>query len=145
MIINSDNACPEAYMRKYTSATINTRVHEYLPGLKNTIIKGGAMVTTAEDLAFYLTKLYKGELLSEKMTEKLIAVMKKQTFRQGIPAGIGDSGTVADKVGWLTLSYHDAAIVYGNKEDYVLVIMTEGAGSWQPLAAIAKEINDRLK
>ena len=63
--------------------------------------------------------------------------MKRNVYRQGIPAGA--SGTVADKVGFLNGLLHDAAIVYSPKGTYVLVILTNGS-SWANIAELTKKI-----
>ena len=51
---------------------------------------------------------------------------------------------VADKPGWLSNVQNDAAVVYGPKSTYVLVIMTNGSTT-QPLADLSKQIYDYLQ
>jgi beta-lactamase class A len=69
--------------------------------------------------------------------------MKRQNYRRGIPAGIGANGTVADKVGFLDGLLHDAGLVYSQKGDFILVILTEGS-SWSDIAALTQSIYGRL-
>jgi beta-lactamase class A len=133
MIVNSDNACPEAWLVKLGYNKVNAMAREL--GLENTAIRDGNMTTTARDLSAYLWKLGKGELLAPETTEKLLGLMKRQKYRDGIPAGVGAS-VVADKVGFLGGLLHDAAIVYDDRGDWILVVMTNGS-SWSNIARVA--------
>lgn len=146
MIIDSDNACPEAWNLKQGYSKVNSEV-QAIGELQNTLIGYGNMRTSARDLATFLTKLYRGQLLEPASTEKLIALMKSQTGqRTGIPSGITD-GTVADKPGWGVANLdgngmvnHDAAIVYSDKGDYVLVVLTAGS-NFSNIAKIAARVD----
>jgi beta-lactamase class A len=77
-------------------------------------------------------------LLSETDNNRLLDDMKKQVFREGIPAGVPDA-EVADKVGFLDGLLHDASIVYSPKGDFILVILTDGQ-TWESIAKMAAEI-----
>ena len=146
MIVDSDNGCPDRWNNKVGFAAVNAKVQE-IGGLKNTQIAPGNMRTTAADLAVYLTKLYRGELYSEANTEKLLGLMKRQRHRDGVPAGVGSSAVaVADKPGWgvgnwdgTGIVINDAAIVYHEKGDYVLVVMSSG-GTWGGVAGVAGKV-----
>jgi hypothetical protein len=142
MIVDSDNDCPEAWLVKQGFNWTNARVQE-IGGLTGTQIANGRMLTTPHDLAVYLGRLYRGELLSAENTEKLLGLMKRQTHREGIPAGVASS-VVADKPGWLTGLVNDAAIVFDPSGDYVLVIMTEGA-TWETVAKMAGVIDGAVR
>ena len=147
MIVNSDNACPEAYLVSTGYSSFNEIVQS-LGVSDQTVLYPYDMRTTAGDLAMVLQKLYRGELMSEENKNK----------RQGIPTGIGDSGVVYDKVGFLDGLLHDAAIVqvgfldgllhdaaivHTDAGDYVLVVMTNGE-SWSYIAEVAKYVNSML-
>ena len=138
MIVNSDNACPESWLVKYGFGNINTAIHD-IGGLSHTKIADGNMQTSARDLATFLQKLYKFEILSESSTNHLLAAMKRQTYRDGIPAGV-TAATVADKVGFMWSLLHDAAIVFSEDGDFVLVVMTDGS-SWSNIASLASIIS----
>ena len=73
-------------------------------------------------------------------TDRLLGLMKRQKYRDGIPAGTGLP--VADKVGFVDDVIHDAGIVYSPKGTYVLVIMT--TSNWSGIANAAKTINSGL-
>ena len=142
MIVNSDNACPEAYLVSIGYSSFNEIVQS-LGVSDQTVLHPYDMRTTAGDLAMILQKLYRGELMSEENKNKLLDLMSQQIYRQGIPTGIGDSGVVYDKVGFLDGLLHDAAIVHTDAGDYVLVVMTNGE-SWSYIAEVAKYVNSML-
>ncbi|HEX9153782.1 MAG TPA: serine hydrolase, partial [Candidatus Saccharimonadales bacterium] len=138
MIVVSDNNCPLAFGRQIGWQTINSLIHE-LGISSSTRLGSGAMYTTPNDLAYFLYRLEKGSLLPAAGRERLIAAMKRQSYtRAGIPTGAG--GTVADKVGDVDGYLHDAAIVYGSKKTYVLVVMTYGS-SWPGIADTASRVD----
>lgn len=142
MIINSDNACPEAYLASIGYSKFNEIVQS-LGVSDKTAFQPYDMRTTAGDLALVLQKLYQGELMSEENKSKLLDLMSRQVYRQGIPTGMGGAGVVCDKVGFMDDLLHDAAIVHSDAGDYVLVIMTNGE-SWEYIAQVAAYVNGML-
>lgn len=136
MIVKSDNACAEVLLERlgYSALTSDLRAL----GLARSGFTGRTPETTAHDLALFLAKLQRGDLpISTSSKNRLLAAMKRNIYRQGIPAGA--SGTVADKVGFLDGLLHDAAIVYSPKGTYVLVVMSNGS-SWAKIAQLTREI-----
>lgn len=139
MIINSNNACPESYLVSNGYSVVNRRIREI--GISDqTQLALYDVRTTAGDLSLTLERLYKGELMSEDNKNRLLSLMEQQVYRWGIPTGVGDRGVVYDKVGWLDMLEHDAAIVSSDKGDYVLVIMTNGE-SREYLAKVSEYIH----
>ena len=142
MIINSDNPCPKAWLDWKTYARVTQEAHSI--GANSTCFGcGNGMTTTTRDLSIFLTKLHNGSILTSSSQTRLLDTMKRQLYRQGIPKGIGSNGVVADKVGFLNGLLHDAAIVYSNKGDYVMVIMTNGY-SWASIADTANTIHAKM-
>jgi len=138
MISQSDNACAESFLKMLGLSTITNDIQAV--GLKNsTFMKSGGPYTTPNDLTLMLGMIATGQNFSSVNQQRLIAAMKGNVYRQGIPAGV--QGTVADKVGFLNGLLHDAAIVYGPHGTYVLAIMTDGS-SWATIADLAKQIDN---
>ena len=139
MIVLSDNACPEALIKRMTHAAMQADVREL--GMKGTNFQAAdSYKTTANDLAQFTAMLEARQLpISRASQDKLIAVMRRNVYRQGIPAG--SSGAVADKVGFLEGLLHDAAIVYSPRGTYALAIMTDGS-SWADIAALTRKIEE---
>jgi len=68
--------------------------------------------------------------------DSMLAILQRQKFRDGIPAGL-PSGTIAgNKTGWITAITHDGAIVFPKliaekqnhhtRKPYLLVVLTKG-------------------
>jgi beta-lactamase class A len=141
MIVVSDNACPKAFGARFGWQAVEDMMHGL--GLSSATQLSPANYTTANDLALFLYKLQNGSLLSADSTNRLTDAMKRQSYtRAGIPAGAKGSA-VADKVGDVDGYKHDAAIVYGPKGPYVLIVMTSG-GSWAGIAAVTSQIHAYL-
>lgn len=136
MIVKSDNPCAEALIKKIGAKELNADIKSL--GLGSTAFRADNNVTTANDLANYLTQLEKGTMpIKSENRSRLLAAMKRNVYRQGVPAGA--SGQVADKVGFLWGLLHDATIVYSPKGTYVLVVLTDGS-SWANIADITRKI-----
>ena len=137
MISYSDNACAESFLNSLGLNTVTKDIQAV--GLKNsTFMKSGGPFTTANDLTLMLGMIATGQNFSSANQQRLIAAMKANVYRKGVPAGA--NGTVADKVGFLNGLLHDAAIVYGPNGTYVLAIMTDGS-SWATIADLTKQID----
>jgi len=92
----------------------------YAKGLNNT--------TTARDLGTLLQALAGGRALRKETTAELLAMLEAQEYNDGIPAGLPPATRVAHKTGWITATWHDAALVFpaGEARPYVLVILSRG-------------------
>ncbi len=139
MIINSDNACGEYFGGEVIGwANLNTMLRGIGFGCTNL---STAWYTCANDETLFLHKLQRGLLLDTDQTARLLAVMKQQVYRDGIPDGV--AAGVADKVGFLYGMLHDTAIVYDSHGTYALTILTDGS-SWGDIADAAWQINAQL-
>ena len=92
----------------------------YRAGLNNT--------TTARDLGALLGTIAHRRAASRPACDSMVAILGRQEFNEGIPAGLPPGTRVAHKTGWIgEVVYHDAAIVYpASGGSYVLVIVTGG-------------------
>lgn len=92
----------------------------YAQGLNNT--------TTARDLGTLLRALAGGRALRKETTAELLAMLEAQEYNDGIPAGLPAATRVAHKTGWITATWHDAALVFpaGEPRPYILVILSRG-------------------
>jgi beta-lactamase class A len=77
----------------------------------------------------------------------LLDMMRRQVWREGIPAAVdsavGPAGSVADKVGWLDGVRNDAGIVTIDGRSYAVVIFTE-SDDWTLVREIASRIVSAL-
>lgn len=138
MIVRSDNPCAKAFGDKIGWGAVEDMMRGL--GLTSTSLSS-SFLTTSSDLALFLYKLENGSLLSASDKGRLVEAMKRQIYRAGIPAGTG--ALVANKPGFIESYIHDAAIVYGPRGPYALIIMTSGS-SWGAIADTAKQIHTFL-
>ncbi len=83
--------------------------------------------TTARDLGVLLWAIAADEAASPAACRQMVAVLERQRFNDGIPAGLPRGTRVAHKTGDITAINHDAAIVYPRRgSPYVLVVLTRG-------------------
>ncbi len=135
MIVKSDNACGETMLEKIGYKTLTNEIRAI--GLGKSSFMNSFPETTANDLTTFVGALQSGQLLNASSTNTLLSAMKRNVYRQGIPASA--SGTVGDKVGFLDAFLHDAAVVYGPNGTYALTIMTEGS-SWANIAELTRQL-----
>jgi beta-lactamase class A len=104
-------------------------------GLNNT--------TTARALARLLQAIAAGEAVDGASSRAMSAILERQTFNDGIPAGLPPGTRVAHKTGDITRIQHDAAIVYAPRP-FVLVVLTRGIAeqkeSYALIAGITRQI-----
>ena len=109
--------------------------------------KGMNNATTARALGVLMEKLAAGKAVSAKADGEMVAVLKRQKFNDGIPAGLPPGTPVAHKTGTITKIHHDAAIVYGPRP-YVLVLLVRGVQDQKVsaalMASISREIWNRI-
>lgn len=135
MIVKSDNPCGETLLNKIGFRALTDEMKAL--GLTNTSFMGSIPETSAGDLTTFLGSLEAGQMLNADSRARLLGAMKRNVYRQGIPAGA--NGQVADKVGFLDGFLHDAAVIYGPSGPVVLSIMSDGS-SWATLADLTKQI-----
>lgn len=159
MIVNSDNDAARTlgFMIGWTNIdtllrSINIKSTDLNNYVSNDTTPAGDKYSTAGDLGLLLDKLYDGTLLNKSHTQLLLGLMEQQEWRERIPAGVPGGVTVADKPGWLSPAddgedeyvQNDAAIVYGPRSTYILVIMT-GGGDTGPLTSLSSQVYSYLE
>ncbi len=80
--------------------------------------------TCVEDCGLLLESIYNGTCVSEEASKEMLELLLSQDVVDKIPAGIPDGISVANKTGETDQTQHDVAIVYGEKTDYILCIMS---------------------
>ncbi|MEO8456792.1 MAG: serine hydrolase [Chloroflexota bacterium] len=96
--------------------------------------------TTAADLAALLVAIDSGQEVSSESRAEMLSLMSQEWYRSGIAAGLPDGTQYAHKSGTLGAATHDAAIVWGPNGPYVIVVMTDGSGGWDPIAAVSSAV-----
>ena len=82
--------------------------------------------TTARDLGVLLAAIAEDRAASPTSCREMLAILGRQQFNEGIPAGVPAGTRVYHKTGWVgELVYHDAGIVEpADRRRYVLVVLT---------------------
>ena len=107
----------------------------YRAGLNNT--------TTARDLGMLLAAVANGKAASAASCRDMLAILRRQQFNEGIPAGLPPGTRVYHKTGWIDqVVYHDAALIEprGNRR-YVLVVLTGGIQKDEDAHALVRNIS----
>jgi beta-lactamase class A len=104
-------------------------------GLNNT--------TTARGLLQLLDAIARGEAVDQDSSRQMIEILERQSFNDGIPAGLPAGTRVAHKTGEITKIHHDAAIVFAPRP-FVLIILVRGLADTHDSAALMADISRQL-
>ncbi|HLQ69181.1 MAG TPA: serine hydrolase [Gemmatimonadales bacterium] len=108
----------------------------YRAGLNNT--------TTARDLGVLLAAIAENRAASATSCREMLAILGRQQFKEGIPAGLPAGTRVYHKTGWIDqVVYHDAALVEpaGGGGRYVLVVLTGGIPKSDDAYALVRDLS----
>lgn len=100
--------------------------HTLLPSTSASEGLGGRNMTSVQDCGRLLERIYRGECVSAEASAAMLELLLNQKVTWKIPEGLDSSIVVANKTGETDTSQHDMAIVYGEKTDYILCVMSEG-------------------
>lgn len=136
MITISDNDCGYYLGRMVGWAALDadlkslgltqTKVNNYISATSGNV--NSDKQTSAADVSLFLTRLYRGELLSEKSTKEYTEVLKATKMNTWLASGLPKGTVFGHKTGALYNLVHDAGIVYGANGDYLIVVMSR---EWQ--------------
>ena len=132
-----------------TDAISRTAVADFLTryGFADSHVGNGQKppVTSANDMARLMEKLYDGQLVDAQSSQQMIERLKRQRLNSKIPSQLPEDVFVAHKTGELDDMSHDASIVYAPSGDFVLVVLSrtddrDGANS--RIAEVSKGVFD---
>src|SRR5690348_946189 len=107
----------------------------YRAGLNNTV--------TARDLGVLLAAIAQYRAASPASCDSMLAILARQHFTEGIPAGLPPGTRVEHKTGWIdSVVYHDAGVVEAAPgHRYVLVVLTKGIAKNQDAYDLVADIS----
>jgi beta-lactamase class A len=152
MITASSNLATNLLIEKLGVDNIRATVHtlradgmNVLRGVEDNkaFLKGLNNTTTARGLQQLLEAIAHGEASDQESSRQMIAILERQKFNEGIPAGLPPGTRVAHKTGEITRIHHDAAIVFAPKP-FVLVILVRGLAETKDSAALMADITRQL-
>ena len=94
----------------------------------------GDNYVSANDCRKLLTDIYRGQCVCSEASAKMLELLKGQTRTEKIPAGLPVGTVSANKTGEMPEGYglgcieNDIAIIFGEKGDYVLCILSNNLG-----------------
>ncbi len=97
--------------------------------------KGLNNTTTARALQILLASIADSTAAGSDASQQMLAILERQKFNEGIPAGLPPGTKVAHKTGEITKIHHDAAIVYAPRP-FILVILVRGLADIKDSAAL---------
>jgi len=106
---------------------------------------GSLAKTSAFDIASYYEKLYKGEIINQEYSQKMVDLLSRQRLNDRIPKYLPEGMRIAHKTGELDGVKHDTGIVYTDKGDYIFVVMSDTprpADAAETTAKLSKEVYD---
>ncbi|MBM3139178.1 MAG: hypothetical protein FJZ92_02935 [Chloroflexi bacterium] len=122
MIQFSDNASTAALRERLGARAVAAEPARL--GMSRTSLDD-QFVTTAEDLALLLERLYRGQVVDQRSGAEMLQMLRVQEQNDLIPAALPSGIAGAHKPGEMGSLLHDAALVYAPAGDYVLVTLTE--------------------
>jgi len=102
--------------------------------------RGMSNTTTARALLVLFETLANGKAVDVTADAEMVAILKRQTFNDAIPAGVPAGTPVAHKTGTITRIHHDAGIVLGPRP-YVLVLLVRGMQDEKKSAALMAQLS----
>ena len=136
MLKESDNTA-FALLTRYVGVD---KTEEFIKnlGLKNTSFTNND--TSPEDVGIFLEKLYNKEFLLKDYQEQMLGFMQNTTTEDRLPYYL--SGVkIAHKIGSWDGAYSDAGIVYSDKGNYIIVVMTENA-SYEEAVNLMRKLSE---
>lgn len=100
-----------------------TRMHRNVMDLKLRR-RGIENYTTAKEIGLILEKIYRGKIVSKDASKEMLNILLKQTVNDRIPRYLPQEFSVAHKTGLLRGICHDAGIVFADKTDFVVCVLT---------------------
>jgi beta-lactamase class A len=134
MIVESSNLATNLLVDRVSAAKttefvnmLGARGVKVLRGVEDSkaYARGMNNEVTARGLLTLLTKLAERQVVSTRASDTMLAILRDQKFREGIPSGVPAGVVVAHKTGWFPGTYHDVGIVEpAGRKPFVLVVLT---------------------
>ena len=152
MITVSSNLATNLIIEKLGVENIRATVHSLnadgmhvLRGVEDqkAFDKGLNNTTSAHALQNLLSSIADNTAAGPDASQQMLAILERQKFNEGIPAGLPPGTKVAHKTGEITKIHHDAAIVYAPRP-FVLVILVRGLPDIKYSSALMADITRLL-
>jgi beta-lactamase class A len=118
------------------------QVQDYAANLGWTSFQSIPNTVTSDNIANLLQQLYGGKLLNTSDTNLLLGWMKQANYRTYVVPAVPAGDTIYHKIGLYEDFVNDATIITNGKQTVVLVIFTNGNGTynWPARALMMQQI-----
>jgi beta-lactamase class A len=100
------------------------------------------VTSTAADMALFLEMVARRTAVSSKASEEMLDLMLAQQVSDRLPALLPPDTKVAHKTGDLPEVTHDVGIVYSPQATYVIAVLSDRGGEYEPIALLSRAIYD---
>ncbi len=125
MITISDNYAALLLAEKVRLSTVKDYLKDKGFNESTVDTNGSTPKTTASDIALFFEKLYTGQLGNADSTESMLSLLRNQRLNNKIPKNLPVGTVIAHKTGELSMYTHDAGIVYTEKGDYIIAVLSK--------------------
>lgn len=147
MMTQSDNTAANMLIDKLGMDNINKTIG--VLGMNDTVLSRKMMdenainngiqnYTSVNDLCKVLKMLYNGECINKEYDSKMLDIMKRHQNSTKIPKPLPNTVLVSHKSGEFTGVENDAGIVFTDKGDYILCILSDNGNSGEQISNINK-------
>lgn len=140
MITISSNEAAIFLVENYASWDEVTKLMQSI-GLKNTSLNQLPPITTPEDIARLLELISEGIAVSPEASKAMLELLIAQAINDRIPVLLPAGVKVAHKTGELLDVRHDAGIVIGPDNNFILVLMSKGSPSPESVKPVMSNIS----
>jgi beta-lactamase class A len=93
-------------------------------------------------MALFLEMVARRTAVSSKASEEMLDLMLAQQVSDRLPALLPPDTKVAHKTGDLPEVTHDVGIVYSPQATYVIAVLSDRGGEYEPIALLSRAIYD---
>lgn len=129
------------YVNRYIRRHYQGETHEYngFSDPETYVDPDRTNQVSARDCGELLEQIYRRTLGSRQFCNEIEEMMLKQDTRYKIPAGIPEEASVGNKSGEMDIVENDVAVVYGEKSDYILCVLSS---DWEDKNAAIDHIGE---
>jgi beta-lactamase class A len=111
-------------------------------GLTESALMQGDAFSTAADMAVFLEMVVFGAAVSRDASREMLDIMLSQQVNDRLPALLPPGTEVAHKTGDLPEVAHDIGIVYAPQPTYVIAVLSDRGGEYEPIALLSRAVYD---
>jgi beta-lactamase class A len=140
MITYSDNA--SAFLLRDRVGLENIQRDLQALGLTESAFGHEDVTSTAADMALFLEMVALKAAVSSEASQEMLDLMLAQQVDDRLPALLPPDTEVAHKTGDLPEVTHDVGIVYSPQATYVIAVLSDRGGEYEPIALLSRAIYD---